>query len=483
MDLQKRISKKTKIVSTLGPATSSKEMIEKLFLSGVNVFRVNFSHGEHETHGQVIKNIREIEEKHKRPIAVLADLQGPKFRVGKFENGEVELEIGQKFTFDSDETLGTSSRVYLPHDNVIKALKVGEKILLDDGRVQMVVEEKQADKIIAKVLAGKSLKDRKGFNLPNTNLPVSALTDKDRVDLDFALSQDVDFVALSFVQRPDDVAEAKKLINAHGSKNKVGLISKIEKPSAVDLIVPIIEASDGIMLARGDLGVEMPPEEVPSIQKKIVRICREQGKPIIVATQMLESMTDSPAPTRAEASDVATAVYEGSDAVMLSAETATGAYPLQAVEMMAKISNSIEDDEGYQRMRDAEAMLNDHTSSDAITFAAKQVSETIGASLIVTYTTSGSTAYRTSRMRPRTPILALTSDLKTSRKLCLSFGVYPFWAKDVKSFSKIIEKAIDIALREELVVEGQRIVVTAGVPFGAPGSTNTLRIAWVKKDN
>ena len=483
MDLQKRISKKTKIVSTLGPATSSKEMIEKLFLSGVNVFRVNFSHGEHETHGQVIKNIREIEEKHKRPIAVLADLQGPKFRVGKFENGEVDLEIGQKFTFDSDETIGTPSRVYLPHDNVIKALKVGEKILLDDGRVQMVVEEKQADKIIAKVLAGKTLKDRKGFNLPNTNLPVSALTDKDRVDLDFALSQDVDFVALSFVQRPDDVAEAKKLINAHGSKNKVGLISKIEKPSAVDLIVPIIEASDGIMLARGDLGVEMPPEEVPSIQKKIVRICREQGKPIIVATQMLESMTDSPAPTRAEASDVATAVYEGSDAVMLSAETATGAYPVQAVEMMAKISNSIEDDEGYQRMRDAEAMLNDHTSSDAITFAAKQVSETIGASLIVTYTTSGSTAYRTSRMRPRTPILALTSDLKTSRKLCLSFGVYPFWAKDVKSFSKIIEKAIDIALREELVVEGQRIVVTAGVPFGAPGSTNTLRIAWVKKDN
>ena len=482
MNLSKRLSKKTKIVSTLGPATANEEMIEKLFLAGVNVFRVNFSHGDHETHGRVIKTIRKVEENYKRPIAVLADLQGPKFRVGQFDGGEAKLEIGQSFIFDSDETLGTSQRVYLPHENVIKALKVGEKILLDDGRVQMVVEEKQSDKIIAKVLAGKSLKDRKGFNLPNTNLPVSALTDKDRIDLDFALHQGVDFLALSFVQRPDDVAEAKKLIQAHPSKNKAALISKIEKPSAVSLIAPIIEISDGIMLARGDLGVEMPPEEVPSIQKKIVRLCREQGKPIIVATQMLESMTDSPAPTRAEASDVATAVYEGSDAVMLSAETATGAYPVQAVEMMAKISHSIEDDESYQRMRDAEALLSDHTSSDAITFAAKQVSETIGASLIATYTTSGSTAFRTSRMRPSIPILALTSDLKTARKLCLSFGVYPFWAKDVKSFSKIIDKAIDIALKEDLVVEGERIVVTAGVPFGAPGSTNTLRIAWVKKD-
>ena len=482
MNLSKRLSKKTKIVSTLGPATANEEMIEKLFLAGVNVFRVNFSHGDHETHGRVIQTIRKVEENYKRPIAILADLQGPKFRVGQFEGGEVDLKIGQSFIFDSDETLGTSQRVYLPHENVIKALKVGEKILLDDGRIQMVVEEKQSDKIIAKVLAGKSLKDRKGFNLPNTNLPVSALTDKDRIDLDFALHQGVDFLALSFVQRPDDVAEAKKLIHAHPSKNKAALISKIEKPSAVSLIAPIIEISDGIMLARGDLGVEMPPEEVPSIQKKIVRLCREQGKPIIVATQMLESMTESPAPTRAEASDVATAVYEGSDAVMLSAETATGTYPVQAVEMMAKISHSIEDDESYQRMRDAEALLSDHTSSDAITFAAKQVAETIGASLIATYTTSGSTAFRTSRMRPSIPILALTSDLKTARKLCLSFGVYPFWAKDVKSFSKIIDKAIDIALKEDLVVEGERIVVTAGVPFGAPGSTNTLRIAWVKKD-
>lgn len=472
-----KTSKRTKIVATIGPATANEEMIEKLFHAGVNMFRINFSHGDHETHGQVVDIIRKIEERCKRPIAILADLQGPKFRVGQFEGGEAAIDIGQKFTFDKNKAPGTSERVFLPHDDVIAALKVGEKILLDDGRVRMIVREKKSDAIVCEVLAGKVLKDRKGFNLPNTNLPVSALTEKDRVDLDFALKKEVDWVALSFVQKPDDVAEAKKII-----QGRAALIAKIEKPNAVKAIDSIIEISDGIMLARGDLGVEMPPESVPPIQKRLIRLCRAQAKPIIVATQMLESMTEAPAPTRAEASDVATAVYEASDAVMLSAETTTGAYPVEAVEMMAKIATTIEEDEAYQRMRDADPLDSDHTSSDAITFAAKDVADTIGAALIVTYTTSGSTTLRTARIRPNVPILALTSHLKTARRLALSFGVYPFWAKDVKSFRKIIDRAINIALDEQLVVEGERIVITAGVPFGAPGSTNTLRIAWAKRD-
>ncbi len=477
MELSNPFLKKTKILATLGPASSSIDVIEKLFLNGANVFRVNFSHGSHETHAQNIDYIRELEKKYKRPIGILADLQGPKFRIGTFEKGEVALEEGQTFTFDLDKTAGNEKRVYLPHPNVIESMKVGEQILLDDGRVRMAVKEKKDNSIICEVISGSVLKDRKGFNLPNTKIKVSALTEKDEIDLKFALSKDVDFIALSFVQTVEDVMYAKKLINGQAA-----LVSKIEKPSAVKDIQLIIEASDAIMIARGDLGVEMPPEEVPPIQKKMIHSCRQMGRPVIVATQMLESMTDAATPTRAEASDVATAVYQGADAVMLSAETAAGKYPVEAVQIMAKIAWTVENDEMYQSMRTNDDLPSDHTMADSITIAAHDIVKMIGASLIATYTTSGSTTLRTARMRSLVPVLALTSTWEVARRLTLSFGIYAFCAKSAKSFARVIDEAIQIALEEELVVEGEKMVITAGVPFGAPGSTNTLRVAWVKRE-
>ncbi len=477
MELSNPFLNKTKILATLGPASSSLEVIEQLFLNGANVFRVNFSHGSHETHAQNISYIRALEEKYKRPIGVLADLQGPKFRIGLFEKGEVALELGQTFTFDLEESAGTNKRVYLPHPNVIESMKVGEQILLDDGRVCMSVKEKKEDALICEVVSGSVLKDRKGFNLPNTKIKVSALTEKDKVDLDFALSKGVDFIALSFVQTVEDVTYAKSLI-----QERALLVSKIEKPSAVKDITAIIEASDAIMIARGDLGVEMPAEEVPPIQKKMIHQCRDMGRPVIVATQMLESMTDAATPTRAEASDVATAVYQGADAVMLSAETAAGNYPVDAVKMMAKIAWTVENDDMYQSMRTMEELSSDSTMSDAITIAAHDVVKMVGAALIATYTTSGITPLRTARMRSLVPVLALTSTVEVARRLTLSFGIYAFTAKTSKSFARVIDEAIQIALDEELVVEGEKMVITAGIPFGAPGSTNTLRVAWVRRE-
>lgn len=467
------MQKKTKIVATLGPASNDKKTIHALFEAGVNVFRLNFSHGDHKTHKATFDHIRDAEKKFRRPIGILADMQGPKHRIGMFEGGSVTIKEGQTFTFDLKDKLGDSTRVYLPHPEVIKAVKKDEIILLDDGQVRVRVKEKKKDALVCVVEAGKKLKDKKGFNLPFTDLDVSALTEKDRVDLDFALKLGVDWIALSFVQAADDVAEAKKII-----QGRAGVIAKIEKPQAVKHIDAIIEIADGIMVARGDLGVEMPAEEVPPIQKKIIRKCREVGKPVIVATQMLESMTQSPAPTRAEASDVASAVYEGTDAVMLSAETAAGDYPIEAVRMMAKIARFVEGDETYHKMREAEFFETEHTSSDAITVAAKNVADTIDAAVIANFTSTGSTTLRTSRIRPSIPILALTSNINTARRLALSYGAYPFWSKEKKSFAKIVDEATAIALKEGLAQKGQKIVITAGVPFGVPGSTNTLRIAW-----
>ena len=467
-------NRRAKIVATLGPATNDEAEIEKLFEAGADVFRLNFSHGAHAEHKARLDAIRTVEKKHHRPIAVLADLQGPKLRVGELENGGVELAQDQAFRLDLDTTMGDTTRAPLPHPEIFAALKEDTQILLDDGKIRLCVTKKGDDFADTVVIAGGRLSDRKGVNVPNAVLPVAAMTDKDRADLDFALSIGVDWVALSFVQRPEDVAEARKIV-----QGRTAVLSKLEKPAAIDRLDEIITLSDAVMVARGDLGVELPPEDVPGLQKQIIRRCREAGKPVVVATQMLESMISSPAPTRAEASDVATAVYDGADAVMLSAETAAGNYPFEAVAIMDRIIAQVERDEAYRPIMNTAHPDPEHTAPDAITAAARQVAETIGAAAIVTYTTSGSTTLRAARERPVVPILCLTESIATARRLVLAWGVHGVVTKDIHNFSDMIEKACRIALNEGLAQKGQRLVVTAGVPFGTPGATNILRIAWI----
>ncbi|MEQ9813067.1 MAG: pyruvate kinase [Azospirillaceae bacterium] len=468
--------RQTKIVATLGPASSSEAMIRRLFEAGVDVFRLNFSHGTHQDHAKRLATIRALEAEFDRPICVLADMQGPKLRVGKFKDGSVALEVGQRFRVDLDDTPGDASRVNLPHPEVFDALSEGQFILLDDGKVRLKVTERGTDFAVTEVIAGSRLSDNKGFNLPNAILSVKPLTDKDLVDLEFALGQGVDWIALSFVQRPEDVAEARKLI-----AGRAGLLVKMEKPSAIYHMEEIILLADAVMVARGDLGVEMPVEEVPGQQKQLIRHSRRAGKPVIVATQMLESMITAPTPTRAEASDVATAVFDGADAVMLSAETAAGDYPVEAVEMMDRIARRVERDPLYRTILDAEHYDPEETAADAITAAARQVAHTVRAAAIVTYTSSGSTTLRAARERPEVPILCLTASERTARRLTLCWGVHAVTTADVDNFADMVDKAVAIAKRDGLAREGERLVITAGVPFGTPGTTNVLRIAWVDK--
>ncbi len=470
-----RRNRKTKIVATLGPASSTPEMVKQLYDAGVDVFRLNFSHGTHEDHEKRIKIIRELEKQCGCPIGVFADLQGPKLRLGTFKDGGVDIVKGMRVTLDSNPAIGTAQRVCLPHPEVMEVLEEGADILLDDGKVHLHVVKKGADFVETEVIAGKRLMDRKGVNLPNVILKSNVITDKDRRDLEYACNMGVDWIALSFVQRPEDVAEARKLI-----AGRTKIISKIEKPSALVHLQQIIDMSDAIMVARGDLGVEIPAEKVPAAQKRMIHACRQAGKPVIVATQMLESMINSPRPTRAEASDVATAIYDGTDAVMLSAETASGEYPLEAVGIMHRIAVDVEVDELYRKIMDAEHPDPDKNSPDAITAAAVTVSNTIAAAAIVNYTTSGSTALRTARERPSVPILCLTESMSAARRLQLSYGVYPVHTKDVDNFADMVKKAVTLALEHKIAAKGQRLVITAGVPFGTPGSTNILRVAWVE---
>jgi pyruvate kinase len=403
------------------------------------------------------------------------DLQGPKLRIGTFAEDEVRLAAGATFRLDSDPAAGDRTRVHLPHEEVFGVLKPGVTVLLDDGKMRLKVMEQGADWAQAKVLTTGTLSNRKGFNLPEVVLPISSLTEKDRADLEFGLNLDVDWVALSFVQRPEDVVEAKELIG-----DRAAVMVKVEKPLALDCLSELVELADGIMVARGDLGVEMPPEEVPSRQKQIIRACRLAGKPVVVATQMLDSMVHAPAPTRAEASDVATAVYDGADAVMLSAESAAGQYPVEAVDMMSRIARRSETDPFYRPLIHALNPAPEPTASDAISAAAAQVADTIRADAIICYTTSGSTALRAARERPAVPILVLTSKIETARRLDLSWGVTAVHTKDVSSFTEMVAKACRIAKETGMVREGDKVVITAGVPFGTPGSTNVLRIAWIE---
>ena len=466
--------RKAKILATLGPSSADARQIEALYQAGADVFRLNFSHGTHDEHRARYLAIRELERKIKRPIGILADLQGPKLRVGTFGGGKVKLEAGAAFRLDLDTAPGDRTRAPLPHPEIFAAISPGTNLLLDDGRLRLEVERCGEDHAETRVVTGGELSDRKGVNVPDVILPISPLTEKDRVDLGFALELGADWVALSFVQRAEDIEEAKRLIDGRAS-----VMTKIEKPAAIRVLSDIVDQSDAIMAARGDLGVEMPPEQVPGLQKAIISECRLAGKPVVVATQMLESMVHSPTPTRAEASDVATAVFDGADAVMLSAETAAGDYPVEAVAMMDRIITSTEGNPVYHRTVHALTPRPEPTGADAITTAAAQVAETISAAAIVSYTMSGSTALRAARERPVVPIMVLTDQMGAARRLALLWGAHCVHTSDVRSTQEMVEKACRIAVKEGIAAGGDQLVITAGVPFGTPGRTNLLRIAWV----
>jgi len=474
IDMRRRRS--AKIVATLGPSSSAPDRIRELFEAGVDVFRLNFSHGTHDDHRARFEAIRRVENATGRPIGILADLQGPKLRLGTFAEGPIELSAGAPFHLDLDRQAGDEHRAPLPHPEIFAALQPGTELLLDDGKVRLEVEICGSSFADTRCLVGGTLSDRKGVNVPNAVLPLSAITEKDRADLSFALEQGADWIAFSFVQRPDDVAEGRKLV-----ARRAGVMVKLEKPSAIRHLHEIIELADGLMVARGDLGVEMPPEDVPSVQKQVVHACRAAGKPVVVATQMLESMITAPTPTRAEASDVATAVYEGADAVMLSAETAAGRYPVESVAMMNRIASRVQEDPLYYSTLESTRIEHEHTASDAISAAACQVAHLVGAAAIVSYTTSGATALRAARERPEAPILVLTSNLATARRLAVLWGAHCVHTSDVKSFADMVQKAVRIAHREKVAEVGQRVVITAGVPFGTPGATNILRVAWIDR--
>jgi pyruvate kinase len=471
-------NRKVKILATLGPASNNEDMIEKLHQAGADLFRINMSHASHDVMRSLIGMIRAVEARSGRPIGILADLQGPKLRVGKFANGPVELTPGQTFTLDNNDAPGDNMRVYLPHPEILEAVKPGHRLLIDDGKLHLEAVECNGTSIVTRVVAGNRISDKKGVSLPDTLLGIGALTDKDRLDLDAVIATgSVDWVALSFVQRPEDLAEVRKI-----SRGKVGLMSKIEKPQAIERIDEIIEMSDALMVARGDLGVEMPLEAVPGIQKQLTRACRRVGKPVVVATQMLESMISAPVPTRAEVSDVATAVFEGADAIMLSAESASGQYPVEAVKTMASIASTVERDPYYSNIIHAQRPKPEPTGADAISLASREIAETLKLAAIVCYTGSGNTGLRAARERPEVPVLALSPIIETARRLSVVWGLHCVVTEDAHDLDDMVNRACRIVHHEGFGKPGDRIIITAGVPLGTPGATNMLRIAYIASD-
>lgn len=465
-----------RILATLGPSSAAPETVAALFEAGADVFRINMSHASHEAAAAQHRIIRALEEKSGRPIGILADLQGPKIRVGEIDGGEMMLEEGAQFRLVAADRAEGGTDIPLPHPELFPALVPETHLLLDDGKIRLRVTRGGKREILAVVEVGGILRSRKGLNVPNTVLPLDALTDKDRADLEFVLGLGVDWVALSFVQRPGDVETLRRLV-----KGRAAIMAKIEKPAALLALDSIVALADGVMVARGDLGVEMHVEEVPGSQKQIIHTARLAGKPVVVATQMLESMIEAPVPTRAEVSDVANAVFEGADAVMLSAESAAGRYPREAVAMMNRIAEQVESEPQYRKSLEEGIAIPDATTADAISAAARQVAGTLNASVIVCYTSSGSTATRVARERPRVPILVLTPERTTARRLTLGWGMHCVLTEDIRGFQEMVDKACRIALAEDFARQGHRLVVTAGVPFGRPGTTNILRIARVEQ--
>jgi pyruvate kinase len=469
-----RRRRRAKIVATLGPASTSHETIRALFEAGADVFRLNFSHGTREQHAERLAIIRTIERESGRPIGVLMDLQGPKLRIGAFASGPLRLQAGSPFRLDLASEPGDASRVSLPHPEVFAALGPGMELLLDDGKVRLTVERCGAEFAETRVVIGGELSDRKGVNVPGVVLALSPLTAKDRADLEFGLGLGVDWLALSFVQRPEDIAEARALVG-----NRAGIMAKLEKPAAIERLDAIVEASDAVMVARGDLGVELPPERVPGIQKRTLHLCRQTGKPVVVATQMLESMVRAPTPTRAEASDVATAVYDGADAVMLSAETASGDYPAEAVAMMDRIVAEVERDPQYRKVIEADQPRPSATVADAVCAALRGAANILPLAATVTYTNSGYTTLRAARERPVAPILGLTPHLATARRLALVWGVHAVQTPEIKRVGEMRDQACQNALAEGFARPGDAIVIAAGLPFGVAGTTNLLHIARI----
>ena len=472
-----RRNRRVKIIATLGPASSSPDMIAKLFQAGVDVFRINMSHTSHEALGELHAAVRDAERTFGRPIGILCDLQGPKFRLGEFAGGRVILADGAKFRFDKSTDLGTQERVHLPHSQIFEAIKPGDLLLLDDGKLHMQVSSCGPDQVEAVVMLGGALSSRKGIAMPDTLLPVSSLTDKDRADLEAALQIGVDWIALSFVQRGEDVQEAREIVG-----NRAALMAKIEKPSAIAHLADIMDAADGFMVARGDLGVEMPVERVPGLQKRITRDARAAGKPVVIATQMLETMIASAVPTRAEVSDVATAVFDGADAIMLSAESAVGQFPIEAVETMDKIAIEVEQDPSYDAIVHAIRTRRHATGPDAIAAAAHTVAETLQLAAIISYTATGSTCLRVARERPGLPVLALTPVEATSRRMALVWGQHCVLTSDPEDVADMVRKGCRIAFQDGYAKPGDGVLITAGVPFGTPGATNMVRIARLDDD-
>ncbi len=473
-----RRSRRTKILATLGPASNSQEMIEKLFKAGADVFRLNMSHLPREKLKEQVAMIRAVEAKYKRPIAILADLQGPKLRVGAFEGDGAMLSPGQTFTLDADTTPGNVDRVHLPHPEILSSLEPGHTVLIDDGKLRLRVKSVKTGSATTSVEVAGKISNRKGVSLPDTTIPVAAMTEKDRSDLEAALDAGVDWIALSFVQRPEDVAEVKKV-----ARGRALVMSKLEKPQAITRLDEIMEISDAVMVARGDLGVEMPLEKVPGIQKRIVRAARQLGKPVVVATQMLESMITSPVPTRAEVSDVATAVYDGADAVMLSAESASGQYPIDAVATMSRIAEEVEQDQNYWSIMRTLNAAPEATGSDAIAAASHQIADTLNLKTVAAWTFSGSTAFRIARERSNATVIALTPSQDTARRLALVWGVHPIRTKDASDIDDMAFRACKFAVREDYSEVGDRIIIVAGMPFGTPGATNMVRIAFINQEH
>jgi pyruvate kinase len=470
-----RRRRRTKLVATLGPASSSRSMIGKLFEAGADVFRINMSHTAHNKMRELVQIIRSIESECNRPIGILVDLQGPKLRLGNFKNESAQLDAGQDFVLDTDPAPGDSTRVNLPHAEIFAAIQPGDSLLIDDGKLRLTAALVEPRRIVARVNVGGKVSSRKGVSLPNTVVPLAALAPKDIADLEAALDAGIDWVALSFIQRPEDVAEAKKI-----TRGRAAVMAKIEKPQAVSRLDEILDLADALMVARGDLGVEMPLEKVPGVQKEMTRACRRAGKPVIVATQMLESMISSPVPTRAEVSDVATAIFDGADAIMLSAESAAGQYPIEAVATMNKIAEEVEREEGiYLPALHVLHTEPEPTGADAIAAAARQVAETLDLAAIVCWTSSGATGMRVARERPRSPIVAISPMLGAGRKLSLVWGIHCVVAEDARDQDDMVERACEIASKEDFAKAGERVIIVAGVPLGTPGATNMIRVAYV----
>ena len=469
-----RRRRKTKILATLGPASNTPEKMRELFDAGVDVFRINMSHTSHEMLGKMHKDLRALSEEVGRPVGILCDLQGPKIRLGKLCGGPRMLVEGERIKLVLGETSDKPEEIPIPHPEIFQAIKQKHALLIDDGKVRLRLLRKADTFAEAVVEVAGEIKDRKGVNMPDTLLPMSAMTPKDRADLDAALELGVDWIALSFVQRPEDVAELKKIV-----AGRAGVLAKIEKPKALASLAGIIELADALMVARGDLGVEMPLERVPGLQKQITRAARKAGKPVVVATQMLESMINSPMPTRAEVSDVATAVFDGADAVMLSAESASGAYPVEAVQTMDRIARQVEQDPMYQQVIDAQRHAPDATTPDAIMAAVHEVTQTISARAIICWTQSGSTALRAARERSRAPIIAVTTSIETARRLALVWGLHCVTCEEIFSLEEMVDRALGFAQADGFAVKGEHVVITGGVPLGVTGATNMLRVAVV----